>query len=314
MRTRDCGVRARPTLGGTPARRPPACRRACGVRATGLLRHARRRGARRSQALHDAGHEVALVVTQPDRRRGRGDRPRPSPVKEAAEALGLPVRTPDRSREVVDEVAASGAELGVVVAFGQLLPQALLDALPRGFVNVHFSLLPRWRGAAPVERAMLAGDAETGVCIMALEAGLDTGPVYARAARAIGSARDRGRAARPAGRRGHRAAGRRRSRRSPTTTPEPQVGRADLRRQAHGRGVRARLDAARGRPRPHRARRQPAPRCVDHRPRHPPEDLAGASAVGRHRRRRRAPCSAHPASRPATARSSWSRCNPRAAG
>jgi methionyl-tRNA formyltransferase len=139
------------------------------------------------EALHDAGHELALVVTQPDRRRGRGSDPSPSPVKKAAEALGLPVRTPDRSSEVIDEVAASGAELGVVVAFGQILPQALLDALPRGFVNVHFSLLPRWRGAAPVERAMLAGDTETGVCIMALEAGLDTGPVYSRTVCTIGS-------------------------------------------------------------------------------------------------------------------------------
>ena len=139
------------------------------------------------QALHDAGHEIVLVVTQPDRRRGRGNDPSPSPVKQAAEALGLPVRTPARSREVIDEVATSGAELGVVVAFGQILPQALLGALPRGFVNVHFSLLPRWRGAAPVERAMLAGDTETGVCIMALEAGLDTGPVYSRTVCTIGS-------------------------------------------------------------------------------------------------------------------------------
>jgi methionyl-tRNA formyltransferase len=131
-------------------------------------------------------HEVALVVTQPDRRRGRGGRATPSPVKAAALELGLPVRTPERAREVVDEVAASGAALGVVVAFGQLLPEALLRATPHGFVNVHFSLLPRWRGAAPVERAILAGDTETGVCIMELEAGLDTGPVYARCATAIG--------------------------------------------------------------------------------------------------------------------------------
>jgi methionyl-tRNA formyltransferase len=130
-------------------------------------------------ALHAAGHDVALVVTQPDRRRSRGGKAVPSPVKAAAEALGLPVRTPARAREVVDEVAASGAELGVVVAFGQILPPALLDAVPGGFVNVHFSLLPRWRGAAPVERAILAGDTETGVCVMALEQGLDTGPVYA---------------------------------------------------------------------------------------------------------------------------------------
>lgn len=139
------------------------------------------------EALHDAGHEVALVVTQPDKRRGRGSEPSPSPVREAAEALGLDVRTPQKSREVVDEVSASGAEVGVVVAFGQLLPPALLEALPHGFVNVHFSLLPRWRGAAPVERAVLAGDRETGVCIMALEAGLDTGPVFARERTPIGA-------------------------------------------------------------------------------------------------------------------------------
>jgi methionyl-tRNA formyltransferase len=139
------------------------------------------------EALHDAGHEIALVVTQPDRRRGRGSEPSPSPVREAAEALELEVRTPDKAREVLDEVAASGAELGVVVAFGQILPPALLEAIPGGFVNVHFSLLPRWRGAAPVERAVLAGDRETGVCIMALEAGLDTGPVFACERTSIGA-------------------------------------------------------------------------------------------------------------------------------
>ena len=131
------------------------------------------------RALVDAGHEVALVVTQPDKRRSRGGRSDPSPVKAAALELGLPLVTPEKAREVVDDVAASGAEAGVVVAFGQLLPTALLEALPLGFVNVHFSLLPRWRGAAPVERALLAGDEETGVCLMQIEAGLDTGPVFA---------------------------------------------------------------------------------------------------------------------------------------
>jgi methionyl-tRNA formyltransferase len=139
------------------------------------------------QELVDAGHDVAFVVTQPDRRRSRGKGSDPSPVRLAAEALGLPVRTPEKARAVVDEARASRAELGVVVAFGQLLPTALLDALPSGFVNLHFSLLPRWRGAAPVERALLAGDTETGVCLMRLEAGLDTGPVYATARVAIGA-------------------------------------------------------------------------------------------------------------------------------
>jgi methionyl-tRNA formyltransferase len=138
------------------------------------------------RALHGAGHELALVVTQPDRRRGRGGATEPTPVRAAAEELGLAVRTPERAGEVTDEVAASGAELGVVVAFGQLLPESLFTAVPLGFVNLHFSLLPRWRGAAPVERAILAGDIETGVCVMQIERGLDTGPVYARAVTLIG--------------------------------------------------------------------------------------------------------------------------------
>jgi methionyl-tRNA formyltransferase len=138
------------------------------------------------EALAAAGHDVAFVVTQPDRRRGRGSEPGPSPVREAAEALGLDVLTPTRAGQVADEVRAAKVELGVVVAFGQLLPPALLETAPHGFVNVHFSLLPRWRGAAPVERAMLAGDTETGVCIMELEEGLDTGPVYARESVVIG--------------------------------------------------------------------------------------------------------------------------------
>jgi methionyl-tRNA formyltransferase len=130
-------------------------------------------------ALAAAGHDIPLVVTQPDRRRGRGTALAPSPVKAAALELDLPVRTPARASEVVEEVRATGAELGAVVAFGQLLPDALLDSLPHGFVNLHFSLLPRWRGAAPVERAILAGDTEAGVCVMRIDSGLDTGPVFA---------------------------------------------------------------------------------------------------------------------------------------
>jgi methionyl-tRNA formyltransferase len=133
------------------------------------------------RALHGAGYEIPLVVTQPDRRRGRGSSTDPSPVKAAAEELGLRVLTPERAREATDDVVASGADVGVVVAFGQLLPESLFTVVPLGFVNVHFSLLPRWRGAAPVERAILAGDAETGVCVMQIEKGLDTGAVFARA-------------------------------------------------------------------------------------------------------------------------------------
>ena len=123
------------------------------------------------RALVAAGFEVALVITRADKRRSRGGALEPSPVKGAALELGLPVT----SR--VDDVLDLDVDLGVVVAFGQLVKPHVLAAVP--MVNLHFSLLPRWRGAAPVERAILAGDRETGVCLMGLEEGLDTGPVYA---------------------------------------------------------------------------------------------------------------------------------------
>jgi methionyl-tRNA formyltransferase len=123
------------------------------------------------RALVEAGFDIALVVSQPDRKRGRGGALVPSPVKAAALELGLPVT--DR----VDDVLDTDAELGVVVAFGKLIKPHVLERLP--MVNLHFSLLPRWRGAAPVERAILAGDAETGVDLMELEEGLDTGGIYA---------------------------------------------------------------------------------------------------------------------------------------
>jgi methionyl-tRNA formyltransferase len=130
------------------------------------------------QALVAAGHEVSLVVSRPDRRRGRGGAMSPSPLKEAAQRLGLKVT--DTLAEVVD----TQASLGVVVAYGRLVPPAILAAVP--MINVHFSLLPRWRGAAPVERAILAGDRRTGVTVMGLEEGLDTGPVYAMSDTEIG--------------------------------------------------------------------------------------------------------------------------------
>jgi methionyl-tRNA formyltransferase len=123
------------------------------------------------RAIVEAEHEVALVVSQPDKRRGRGGATAPSPVKAAAMELALPVS--DKVADVVD----AGVELGVVVAFGRLVKPDVLERVP--MINVHFSLLPRWRGAAPVERAILEGDTQTGVCIMQLEEGLDTGPVYA---------------------------------------------------------------------------------------------------------------------------------------
>jgi methionyl-tRNA formyltransferase len=119
-----------------------------------------------------------MVVSQPDKRRGRGGALRPSPVKAAALALGLPVT--DRVADVVD----AGVELGVVVAYGRIIPVAVLERVP--MVNLHFSLLPRWRGAAPVERAILAGDDRTGVDLMVVEEGLDIGGVYARREVTIG--------------------------------------------------------------------------------------------------------------------------------
>ncbi|MEI6495708.1 MAG: methionyl-tRNA formyltransferase [Actinomycetota bacterium] len=130
------------------------------------------------EALVQAGFEVVAVVTRVDKRRGRGSDLLPSPVKRAAIALGLPVF------HQVDDVLALGADLGVVVAFGQLIKPHALAALP--MVNLHFSLLPRWRGAAPVERALLAGDDVTGVCLMQLDEGLDTGPIHECETVAIG--------------------------------------------------------------------------------------------------------------------------------
>lgn len=129
-------------------------------------------------ALIEAGHDVQIVVSQPDRRRGRGSDLQPSPVKAKALELGLEVT--DR----VDEVLDRGLDLGVVVAFGRVLKPHVLEELP--MVNLHFSLLPRWRGAAPVERAILAGDSVTGVCLMEVTEGLDEGGVYRRVEVPIG--------------------------------------------------------------------------------------------------------------------------------
>lgn len=130
-------------------------------------------------ALVDAGHDVVAAYSQPPRRGNRG-KVAPSPVQARAEALGIPVRTPLSFRkepEAVDAFGALEADVAVVAAYGLILPQAVLDAPRLGCLNVHASLLPRWRGAAPIQRAILAGDRRTGVCIMQMEAGLDTGPV-----------------------------------------------------------------------------------------------------------------------------------------
>ena len=131
-------------------------------------------------ALVEAGHELVGVVTQPDRRRGRGKALVPSPVKARAIELGLPVFTPERIRKEPDcqqQLAALGADVYVVVAFGQILPKEVLQQPPLGCWNGHGSLLPRWRGAGPIQWSLIEGDAETGVGIMAMEEGLDTGPV-----------------------------------------------------------------------------------------------------------------------------------------
>ncbi len=140
-------------------------------------------------ALHGAGHEVAAVYTQPPRPAGRGKKPRASAVAERAEALGLTVRHPKSLRDAAAqaEFAALGVEVAVAVAYGLILPEPVLEAPPRGCLNIHASLLPRWRGAAPIHRAVMAGDAETGLCIMQMEAGLDTGPVLLREATPIGA-------------------------------------------------------------------------------------------------------------------------------
>lgn len=129
------------------------------------------------QALLDAGHQVVAVLTQPDRPAGRGMQLQPSPVKQLALQHGLPVLQPLtlKHAEIQQELAALNAEVMVVAAYGLILPQIVLDTPRFGCLNIHASLLPRWRGAAPIQRAILAGDTETGITIMQMDAGLDTG-------------------------------------------------------------------------------------------------------------------------------------------
>ncbi|MFO1209036.1 MAG: methionyl-tRNA formyltransferase [Amaricoccus sp.] len=140
------------------------------------------------EALHAAGHDILRVLTQPPRPAGRGQQPRPSAVAATAIALGLPVATPASLRDPAEAagLAALGADVAVVAAYGLILPPAVLAAPARGCLNVHASLLPRWRGAAPIQRAIMAEDTETGISIMAMEKGLDTGPVLLAEPEAIG--------------------------------------------------------------------------------------------------------------------------------
>lgn len=131
------------------------------------------------KALLDSGHEVTLVLTQPDRPAGRGLKPQASAVKRLAEERGLKILQPSslKSADVVRAVASASPDVIVVAAYGLILPETLLNLPPLGSLNIHASLLPRWRGAAPIQRALLAGDAVTGITIMQMEAGLDTGPI-----------------------------------------------------------------------------------------------------------------------------------------
>ncbi|WP_170400812.1 methionyl-tRNA formyltransferase [Ruegeria arenilitoris] len=140
-------------------------------------------------ALVEAGHEIIAVYCQPPRPAGRGKKDRPTPVHARAEALGLTVRHPVSLKSPEEQAAFAdlNADVAVVVAYGLLLPRPILDAPKNGCLNIHASLLPRWRGAAPIHRAIMAGDAQTGICIMQMEAGLDTGPVLLRQATDIGS-------------------------------------------------------------------------------------------------------------------------------
>jgi methionyl-tRNA formyltransferase len=139
------------------------------------------------QALVSAGHELVAVYCQPPRPAGRGNKKRPSKVQSLAESLDLRVRHPLNFQDPAEikSFAALKADIAVVVAYGLILPQAILDAPKLGCLNIHASLLPRWRGAAPIHRAIMAGDAKTGVCIMRMEKGLDTGPVLLRDETAI---------------------------------------------------------------------------------------------------------------------------------
>jgi methionyl-tRNA formyltransferase len=134
------------------------------------------------ETLARSSHSVVAVYTQPDRPAGRGRKLTPSAVKSAASRLDVPIEQPATLKDAgtLQTLAAFAPDLIVVVAYGLLLPQTVLDLPARGCLNVHASLLPRWRGAAPIERALLAGDRETGISLMRMEAGLDTGPVYAR--------------------------------------------------------------------------------------------------------------------------------------
>jgi hypothetical protein len=225
------------------------------------------------EALLASAHEVVAVVTRPDRPRDRrGRTPQPSPVKQAALAAGLPVLEPPSGRdpELPGRLAALGADIGVSCAFGYLLPDPVLAAFPRGIVNLHFSLLPAYRGAAPVQRALLDGVEVTGVTTFVIDAGMDTGPVLLAAEVPVHEGEDAGRGRGPphggdlgcpGGRPGHAQAPARRG-----GQPGPQ---------GHRRGGPARLHLAGGPAGRRRPGLHPRPRRLDHPPRPPPQDHPG---------------------------------------
>src|SRR5215813_3702298 len=142
------------------------------------------------EACVSAGHEIAAVVTQPDRPRGRGQHPAASPIKQTALRLGLPIFQPERVRrpESVEHLRSLGAEAMVIVGYGQIIPQSILDIPPLGIINVHASLLPKYRGAGPIQWAIINGERVTGVTTMRIDAGLDTGDMLLRAETEIGPA------------------------------------------------------------------------------------------------------------------------------
>jgi methionyl-tRNA formyltransferase len=144
------------------------------------------------EAIVAAGHEILTVVTQPDRPRGRGQHPAPSPVKQAAQRLGLPVFQPERVRrpEAIEHLKAPAVDAMVVVGYGQIIPQAVIDLAPLGIINVHASLLPAYRGAAPIQWAIANGEPRTGVTTMRIDAGLDTGDILLKAETEIGPTED----------------------------------------------------------------------------------------------------------------------------
>ncbi len=241
------------------------------------------------RALAGAGHTIVGVVTQPDRPRGRGQKVTRGAVAAAADALGLPVLQPARLADpgVADALAAGHADLGVVAAYGKILPEWLLALPPGGMVNVHASLLPKYRGAAPVHRAMMAGERETGVTIMRVVKALDAGPMLARAVVPIGARRHERRTRTRRRRRGRHAAG------AGGRTPGPRPGRGGgpgrqrrhLRRQDHPRRQRGRLAPARA----GHSRSDPRPAPVA-------ACLVGARRPARHPAPQRPP---RPARRPA---------------